>query len=438
MGINRVRAHEVLPVPQILWQSCDGMMIIDEARQIVAINPTLEQWTGCSSRQVVGQSECGALLACKDLHGCALADQPERCPGLRAMQLGKPVQGAEYTIRSAGGRRMVVSASYTPVQLDANAPRWTLVVLREITQQKRRERELRRGATTDPLTGLPNRTSFLEACRSELTRAARYGRPLAVAMIDIDGFKGYNDRYGHLAGDELLKSLCRLLRTTARGAEHLARFGGDEFLLLMPETDAAGALIVAERLRQTVAGFPFAHPADTRPAPPASATPPPRITLSIGIAVFRQDGEAVDALLAKADQRLFVAKQQGRNRVISSFSVIKERRAQPRVSLTAAVTVHRAGEPLAGAGLEGTVRNLSLGGAQLLVPPAATFSLNEQLTLSIAIPRDQQRLLPLASLRSRGRVVRVDAADPARAPYRLQPGVAVAFEGDLFMLAAGA
>ncbi len=437
MGMNRVRAHEVLPVPQILWQSCDGMMVIDDARQVVAINPTLEQWTGCSSDQVVGQSECGALLACKDLHGCALADQPEQCPGLRAMQLGKPVQGAEYTIRSAGGRRMVVSASYTPVQLDAGMPRWTLVILREITQQKRRERELLRGATTDPLTGLPNRTSFLEACRSELTRAARYGRPLAVAMIDIDGFKGYNDRYGHLAGDDLLKSLCRVLRTSARGGEHLARFGGDEFLLLMPETDTAGALIVAERLRQTVAGFPFAHPAEPLRSAPASDRPP-RITLSIGVAVFRQDGDGVEALLAKADQRLFIAKQQGRNRVVSSYSVIQERRAQPRINLTAAAIVHRTGEPLEGPGLQGTVRNLSLGGAHLLVPPGAPVSLNEILTLSIAIPRDQQRLLPLASLRSRGRVVRVDAADPARAPYRFQPGVAVAFEGDLFMLAAGA
>ncbi len=427
-----------LPVPQLLWQSCDGMMVIDEGRHLLALNPTLEQWIGCSSAEAVGQRECGELLGCKDLHGCTLADAPQQCPGLRAMQLLKPVQGAEYTIRTATGRRLVVSASYTPLQRAAGAPIWTLAILRDITQQKRRERELLRGAMTDPLTGLPNRTSFLETCRQELARAVRYGRPLALAMIDVDGFKGYNDCYGHLSGDALLKSLCSVMRTSARDTEHLARFGGDEFVLVMPETDAAGALIVTERLRQTVAGFPFVRPEDT-PQPPAhAAVHRSPITLSIGVAVFRQDGETVDALLARADQRLFIAKQQGRNRVITPFSVTQERRAQPRLVLTAPVTLRRPSGDPEQAPVEGTLRNLSLGGAYLVLPTGQAGFLQDRLLVSIAVPREHQHLVPLSRLLTQGRIVRLEEGASSDAASGRPLGVAVVFEHDLFMLAASA
>ena len=195
-----------LPIPEVLWYSCDGMMVIDEHRRVLAMNPALGQMTGHSREKVVGKAECGVLFSCRDMHGCSLADCRGECPGLKAMEQFKPVPMAEYTIRTADGKGKVIDASYTPIQLPGR-PVWALVVMRDGTLQKRRERRLIRQAMTDPLTDLPNRVAFLETALKELKRVSRNPRPLAIAMADIDGFKKYNDTRGHLAGDELLKSL---------------------------------------------------------------------------------------------------------------------------------------------------------------------------------------------------------------------------------------
>lgn len=152
-----------MPVPEILWLSCDGMMVIDEHRRIVAMNPALERLTGHQAPHVVGKSVCGVLYDCHDLQGCPLMDRPGECPGLRAMARFEPVPEARYTILTAAGTRRTVSASYTPVQLKPGRPIWALVVMRDITRQHRREQALARLAMTDPLTALANRTAFRRA-----------------------------------------------------------------------------------------------------------------------------------------------------------------------------------------------------------------------------------------------------------------------------------
>jgi len=298
-----------LLVPEILWHSCDGMMVIDEHRRILAMNSAMEQLTGRSAEKAVGKAECGVLFSCRDLKGCPLAEHPEECPGLKAMQQFKPIHSVEYSIRTVEGKGKVLSASYTPIQLPER-PVWALVILRDVTQQKRRERQLARQAMTDPLTGLSNRTAFLETFFKELKRAARHSRPLAVAMADLDWFKPYNDRFGHLAGDDLLKTLAGLLRAGRRVTDLITRYGGDEFAFLFPETDAAGAMAVMERVCYTIARFPF-----VRPGMPPDQTPAP-ITISIGVALFPEDGISVEALLSRADRRLYEAKQNGGNGVL--------------------------------------------------------------------------------------------------------------------------
>jgi len=174
-------------------------------------------------------------------------------------------------------------------------------VMRDVTLQKRRERQLIHRAMTDPLTNLPNRAAFLEAFLKETKRAARHNRPLAVAMVDIDQFKTYNDAHGHLAGDELLMALAGVLKTGRRGADMVTRYGGDEFAFLLPETDAAGAMVVTERVRFAIEKFPFVGRG---------------VTISIGVASFPGDGSTVQELLEAADRRLYQAKRLGCNRVV--------------------------------------------------------------------------------------------------------------------------
>lgn len=297
-------------VPELLWLSCDGMMVIDEDRRILAMNPALERLTGHRSEQVVGKSVCGVLLDCHDAQGCPLMERAGECPGLRAMQRFEPVPHAEYTILTAAGTRRAISASYTPIQTAPGRPIWAVVVMRDVTLQQRRERRLARQAMRDPLTGLWNRTALKDTFTKELKRAVRHRRPLAVLVADIDGFKRYNDTYGHLAGDALLKALAGVLRAGRRATDLVVRYGGDEFVLLLPETDVAGGMVVAERVGYLIPEFPFVVP--EHPAVPSRRP----VTISVGVAVFPEDGVTTEALLAAADARLYEAKRQGGRRVV--------------------------------------------------------------------------------------------------------------------------
>lgn len=292
-----------VPMPELLWRSCDGMMVIDERRRILAMSPSMERLTGRQMHDVVGRVECGVLLGCHDRHGCPLADHPDKCPGLRAMRRLRPVKAAEYTIRTASGHKRVMSCSYTPIQQTPKSPVLALAVMRDLTHQKWRENRLAASAMTDPLTRLLNRTAFLDACSKELRRAGRHVRPLAIAMADLDGFKAYDDTRGHMAGDELLKAVAEVLQTGRRATEVVARYGGDEFVILFPDATPAEARAAAERIRQTITELPCFQPNGRR------GTWRSTLTVSVGIAAFPDDGMTINALLAKADERFYEAKQ---------------------------------------------------------------------------------------------------------------------------------
>jgi diguanylate cyclase (GGDEF)-like protein len=162
--------------------------------------------------------------------------------------------------------------------------------------------ELQRIATTDMLTGLWNRRHLLERLEAETGRSRRNGRPLCLAIVDVDHFKRVNDLNGHPAGDEVLRALAGMMKEGVRSSDVVGRMGGEEFAILMPETDRAQARLVCERLRERVARNPVRLPSGKALT----------VTLSTGIALMAGE-EASDRLISRADSALYDAKAEGRN-----------------------------------------------------------------------------------------------------------------------------
>jgi len=162
-------------------------------------------------------------------------------------------------------------------------------------------------AVTDALTGLNNRRYLDTHLATLVERSNRRGRPLSVLITDIDHFKAFNDTHGHEGGDDVLREFARRVRGAVRGADLACRFGGEEFVVVMPDTPAEIAAHVAERLRDAVAGAPFRVSASGALV---------QVTTSVGIATLEKDGEGADTLLRRADKALYQAKHDGRNRVV--------------------------------------------------------------------------------------------------------------------------
>jgi two-component system, cell cycle response regulator len=197
--------------------------------------------------------------------------------------LTKPFNAHELRVRLRAGRRIV--------ELQEE-----LLVAREA---------LRDQATHDGLTGLWNRATILEMFQKELARAERSGESVTVAMVDLDRFKQVNDTYGHLAGDIVLRETAGRLKTVMRNYDAVGRYGGEEFLLILPGCDFNGAQSHAERIRQAIGGEPFLAPET-----------PLHMTCSLGFAWTNAPAAAdASALIRRADMALYAAKNSGRNRI---------------------------------------------------------------------------------------------------------------------------
>jgi diguanylate cyclase (GGDEF)-like protein len=167
------------------------------------------------------------------------------------------------------------------------------------------EETLRR-AQTDALTGLANHGHFWTTLESEIARSERHERTMSLAMLDADYFKAFNDRYGHVAGDDALIGLARAIQVSSRVHDTPARYGGEEFAIILPETTAGGARIFAEKIRQAI---------EAKSLGPASAG---ALTVSVGVATYPDDAQDPAALVERADAHLYRAKDAGRNQVCST------------------------------------------------------------------------------------------------------------------------
>jgi len=172
-----------------------------------------------------------------------------------------------------------------------------------VGREQRRARDAAiRLSTVDSLTGLFNRSYFFTALEREIARGDRSGRAFCLVMLDLDDLKSVNDRFGHIAGDQVLRAVADIVRSGVRKIDVAARYGGDEFVALLPETDPTGGWVLAEKVRLTVAeqGLPGVDPGPT---------------VSVGVVSYPADGRSADALLVSADRAMYASKRGGKNRV---------------------------------------------------------------------------------------------------------------------------
>lgn len=290
---NRSQTENILSeefFQTIFMQAGDGIFLIDEQGCILESNPR-----GCEILGYPHDELCG--LPVMNLHPADEIDNIQK-------ELARLPQEKIVTVESVFLRK---DGSRIPVEITGRllSNNQIIGLLRDISERKIAEQVTQRLISTDPLTGLYNRRHFFAIVNAILAEAVRYGHPASLMLLDLDHFKTTNDTYGHMKGDLALQHLANSIRTITRASDVAARFGGDEFVIFLPQTDVEQALQTAERLRTHLA---------ENPVPNIGVDL--FLKLSIGIAGIPASHEvgSVDMLLERADHALYQAKQQGRNR----------------------------------------------------------------------------------------------------------------------------
>ena len=276
----------------------DGIVVLSGDGRITYANPVFCRLLQLSQGQIAGKPLFGEIIS----QGCANGI----CSVEGAMELRFEPQSAQQsplrgpmTLRMADHSTLRLSISQLP---DGG---WMMICsnITDLTHDAERLEEL---AHVDSMTGLINRRRFFDLAEREWTMAQRYGRDLSVLMLDLDHFKQVNDTFGHDGGDDAIRHVANICQESKRATDIVARLGGEEFALLLPETDLAGAVVLAERIRKRVA-------ANAVKLDIGSVA----LTISIGVAEKNIDTEHFNALLKLSDQRLYSAKRAGRNRVLA-------------------------------------------------------------------------------------------------------------------------
>lgn len=261
--------------------------------RIVYANQAFARQTGYPISELIGQTP--RILQGPDTDPVLLQDLRRR------LDRGLTFEGRTVNYRK-DGQPYHVEWNISPVRNQSGEIRHFISVQHDVTELVRSQSELVRKANIDELTGLASRGRGEELLENQSKLARRHDQPWSVIMLDIDHFKAFNDQYGHAVGDEVLSAVGQLMRQTLRETDHPIRWGGEEFLLLLPYNDDESAMKVAERIHAALGHYRH---------PEAGG-----ITVSMGLATYR-DGEEIDTLVERADKALYRAKRQGRNRTES-------------------------------------------------------------------------------------------------------------------------
>ena len=309
-GFSRLRSGDIVSLSRrvVMQSMSDGLMLLDTSNRIIDMNAAAQAMIGDKASGAVGQPIEQIL--------------PEWSEGLPRLHSSDYMQhiGKEITL-SEGETKRTYDIRITPLTDWHGCLVSRVVTMRDISERKTLERELAdryEGAAylaeRDSLTGLLNHGGIHRRLEEEVSRAHRYGRQLSFLIIDLDDFKLFNDTYGHPAADRVLVQVSRLLLQLKRGPDILGRYGGDEFVAILPETDAQGAMAMAERLRAALASNPYI-------APNGLTVP---VCASLGIATYPQDASTAQALVAHADANLYESKQQDNESIMTGQLLLRE------------------------------------------------------------------------------------------------------------------
>ena len=313
----------------------DAGIVLDQQGRARAYNPSFVQLSGLRRRVLESRLRDGA----DPFTVLVVEDGLDRQAIRECLDEGRMVNLAEVTVTNAVEASLLCWLSFVPLRGGTGDVEGVLVVIRDVSSEARVQarfrdllaltearaddlerlvekrtaelsealEEVTRLSRIDPLTKLLNRRAFTEGAERMLALANRHGRSVAILMCDLDHFKDVNDTFGHRAGDAMLVACAHALLQAVRASDHVARFGGEEFIILLSETSAGAVIEVANRCRRLVEAVPVKEIVPGKVAPQ---------TISLGISIMPDHGNTLDDLVLRADEALYLAKERGRNRVV--------------------------------------------------------------------------------------------------------------------------